>query len=498
MTLDAQSNNFIALADVALHNEDLQHAIGEGTRTAYYRRLDTMFAHSDEHGEFMRQQAAEAKRRALRDLPDLLELAERNLKANGFTVEWAEDAAQANQLVLDIARRHQVQSVAKSKSMLTEELGTNHVLEAAGLRVVETDLGEYIIQLAGETPSHIVGPVMHKTKAEIRDVFVRELGMTPTDNAEEMVAFARKMLREDFLNADMGISGGNFLIAETGSIGLVMNEGNGRMCTSLPRVHVALIGIEKIVDTVEDYATLTQVLPSSSTGQKMTVYTNILNGPARADEADGPEHAYVILVDNGRSDIYATKYAEALSCIRCGACQNACPVYRAMGGHAYGWVYGGPIGAVLTPLFVGLENATPLPHASSLCGSCKQVCPVDIDLPRMLLDLRWDLVREGESKAGWDMAMKLWAVGMTSPARFSLGGKAARAGQAIMGEYMPGPLGNWSKHRDFPDFAPKPFRQLWGSRRHRPVKERAPTLNPRPPQSPASRGKHPTKREGLK
>ena len=466
MTQDVQSNNFIALADIALDNEDLQHAIGEGTRTAYYRRLDTMFAYSDEHGEFMRQQAAEAKRRALRELPDLLEKAERNLQKNGYQVEWAEDAAQANQLVLEIARRHHVRTVTKSKSMLTEELGTNHAMENAGLHVVETDLGEYIIQLAGETPSHIVGPVMHKTKAEIRDVFVRELGMEPTDNAEEMVAFARRMLREDFLSADMGISGGNFLVAETGSIGLVMNEGNGRMCTSLPRVHIALVGIEKIVDTVEDYATLTQVLPSSSTGQKMTVYTNILNGPGRADEGDGPERAYVILVDNGRSGIYATKYAEVLSCIRCGACQNACPVYRAMGGHAYGWVYGGPIGAVLTPLFVGLENATPLPQASSLCGSCKQVCPVDIDLPRMLLDLRWDLVREGESKAGWDAATKMWAIGMTSSRRFALGGKAARAGQAVMGDYMPGVLGNWSKHRDFPDFAPKPFRQLWKERNH--------------------------------
>ena len=466
MTMTVESNNFIALADVALQNDDLQHAVGEGTRAAYYKRLDTMFAHSDEHGEFMRQQAAEAKRRALRDLPDLLEKAERNLKQNGIAVEWAVDAAAANQLVLDIARRHGAQTVTKSKSMLSEELGTNHAMEAAGLRVVETDLGEYIIQLAGETPSHIVGPVMHKTKAEIRDVFVDELGMEPTDDAEEMVAFARRMLREDFLGADMGISGGNFLIAETGSIGLVMNEGNGRMCTSLPRVHVALVGIEKLVDTVEDYATLTQVLPSSSTGQKLTVYTNIINGPRRDDEDDGPEHVYVILVDNGRSDIYATKYAEALSCIRCGACQNACPVYRTMGGHAYGWVYGGPIGAVLTPLFVGLENATPLPHASSLCGSCKQVCPVDIDLPRMLLDLRWDLVQAGESDGRWDMAMKMWAIGMTSPTRFSMGGVAARVGQHIMGEYMPGVLGNWTKHRDFPEFASKPFRQQWKERKH--------------------------------
>ena len=327
-------------------------------------------------------------------------------------------------------------------------------------------MGEYIIQLNNETPSHIVAPVMHKTKAEIRDIFVRELGMEATDDAEAMVAFARKMLREDFLSADMGISGGNFIIAETGSVGLVMNEGNGRMCTSMPRVHIALVGIEKLVETVEDYVTLTQVLPRSSTGQSLTVYTNILNGPIRADEADGPAHTYVILVDNGRSEIYGSDYTDALACIRCGACQNACPVYRSTGGHAYGWVYGGPIGAVLTPLLVGLENAQPLPQASSLCGSCKQVCPVDIDLPRMLLDLRWDLVRSGQSESGWDLAMKMWAVGMTSPARFALGGRAARAGQAVMGEYMPGPLGNWSAHRDFPEFAPKPFRQLWQERNH--------------------------------
>ena len=245
MTVEIQSNDFIALADIALHNPDLQHAVGAGTRGGYQKRAETMFAHSREHGEHMRQQAAEAKRRALRKLPDLLETAERNLQANGWKVEWAEDAAEANQLVLDIAQRHAVETVTKSKSMLSEELGVNHALEAAGLRVVETDLGEYIIQLNNETPSHIVAPVMHKTKAEIRDIFVRELDMEPTDDAEQMVAFARKMLREDFLNADMGISGGNFLIAETGSIGLVMNEGNGRMCTSMPRVHVALVGIEK-------------------------------------------------------------------------------------------------------------------------------------------------------------------------------------------------------------------------------------------------------------
>lgn len=464
--MEVTSNNFIALSEIALHNKDLQEAVSAGTRTAYNKRQKTMFAHGLEHGEFIRQQAAEAKRRALRNLPDLLEQAEENLTQNGFKVEWAVDAAEANRLVLDIARRHGVQTVTKSKSMLSEELGINHVLEDAGIRVVETDLGEYIIQLNDEPPSHIVAPVIHKTKSEIRDIFVRELGMEPTDDAGEMVAFARHMLREDFLNSDMGISGGNFIIAETGSLGLVMNEGNGRMCTSIPKVHIALVGIEKIAATVEDYTTLMQVLTRSGTGQNLTVYTNIINGPSRSDEDDGPEHVYIILVDNGRSDVYATDYAEALACIRCGACQNACPVYRSTGGHAYGWVYAGPIGAVLTPLYVGLENASPLPHASSLCGSCKQVCPVDIDLPRMLLDLRWDLVQKGESKAGWNMGMKMWAIGMASPTRYNLGATAARMGQYVMGDYMPGVLGNWTKYRDFPDFAPKSFHQLWKDRQN--------------------------------
>lgn len=462
--MQVQSNDFIALSDIALHNPDLQEAVSSGTRTAYKKRQVAMFEHSKQHGEIMRQQAAEAKRRALRKLPDLLETAENNLTKNGFKVEWAVDASEANKLVLQIAKRHGVEIVTKSKSMLSEELGVNHAMEEAGLHVVETDLGEYIIQLNDEPPSHIVAPVIHKTKAEIRDIFIRELDMPPTDDAGEMVAFAREMLREDFLRADMGVSGGNFVIAETGSLGLVMNEGNGRMCTSMPKVHIALVGIEKLVENVEDYALLTQILTRSGTGQNLTVYTNVINGPSRENEVDGPEHVYIIFVDNGRSDVYTTDYAEALACIRCGACQNACPVYRSTGGHAYGWVYGGPIGAVLTPLYVGLENASPLPHASSLCGSCKEVCPVDIDLPRMLLDLRWDLVQAGESKMGWNMGMKMWAVGMTSPTRFNLGGTAARVGQFVMGDYMPGVLGNWTKHRNFPEFAPKSFHQLWKER----------------------------------
>ncbi len=461
-----QANNFIPAAQIAIADPDIQFAVNDSMTTAYNKRLNAMFVYGREHGEYMRQQAAEAKRRALRCLPELLEKAEANMKANGIEVLWAEDAAETCRLVLEIARKHHVKTVAKGKSMVSEEVGLNDVLEQHGIRAVETDLGEYIVQLEKSVPSHIVMPVVHKTKESIRDLFMEELNMPHTDNAEEMTKFARRVLREVFLTADMGVSGGNFILAETGTLCLVSNEGNGRLCTTVPPVHVALVGIEKIVETVEDYATLNQILPRSATGQNLSVYTNMINGPRRADEPDGPEHVYVILVDNGRSKIYETDYAEVLSCIRCGACQNACPVYRVTGGHPYGWVYAGPIGAVVTPLLNGLDKAKPLPHASSLCGMCKQVCPVDIDLPRMLLDLRRDLVEEGKSDPLYNMGMKAWAMGMRSPMLYEIGGKAARLGSKFVGQGTPGPLGNWTKHRDFPEFAPKSFRQLWKERQN--------------------------------
>lgn len=462
--MDIKSNDFIALSEIAISTPELQEAVTTGTGRAYHKREVAMFAHGAPHAEALRQQAAEAKRRALRHLPDLLEQAEANMKANGIEVLWAADAAEANRLALDIIHKHGAKTIAKSKSMLTEEIAFNHAAEAEGLRVVETDLGEYIIQLNHETPSHIIAPVIHKTKAQIRDIFVEKLGMTPTLEASEMVAFARKKLRAEFLGADVGISGANFVIAESGSICLNTNEGNGRMCTTMPRVHIAFAGIEKVIATLEDYATLVQILPRSGTGQNLTVYTNIINGPRRDNESDGPEHVYVIFVDNGRSRIYATEYAEALACIRCGACQNACPVYRSTGGHAYGWVYGGPIGAVITPLYVGLENARYLPHASSLCGSCKQVCPVDIDIPRMLLALRRDLVNERISPLAWDMSMKAYAFGAASPALFNFGGRMGKLGQQVLGDNFAGIIKPWTTHRDFPEFAAKPFRQLWRER----------------------------------
>jgi L-lactate dehydrogenase complex protein LldF len=460
--MKVQSNNFIPAAQIAINDVGLQTAVSTGTNFAFTKRQASMYAVSQEHGQTLRQQAAAIKRHTLNNLPDLLEQAEANMQANGIQVLWAVDAAEANQHVLEIAQRHDVRSVVKSKSMVTEETGLNHALEAANIDVLETDLGEYIVQLGEETPSHIVAPIIHKTKQSIRDLLMAKANMPPTDDTNEMTRFARETLRQKFLTADMGVSGGNFILAETGSICLVSNEGNIRLVTSLPRVHVALVGIEKIVPTVADYALLTQVLPRSATGQMMTVYTHMVNGPRQPGETDGPEHVYVILVDNGRSPIYNSPYAEALACIRCGACLNGCPVYQVTGGHAYGWVYPGPIGAVITPLLTGLENASPLPHASTLCGMCKEVCPVDIDIPRMLLDLRHELVQRGQSDAIWNVGMKAWAFGNRSAKRFVFGGKvAAKATTVLKPKSLPGPLGGWTKYRMMPKFAPKSFHQLW-------------------------------------
>lgn len=463
--MQVQSNNFISLAQIDMANEQLRAAVKKGTSTAYNNRISAVYAHGHEHGEALRAQAAAAKRAALQRLPDLLEQAEQTLSENGMTVLWAETDAEARGHVLDIARRHEVSTVAKSKSMVTEEIALNKAMIDNGLDVVETDLGEWILQLNDEPPSHVIAPVIHKTKDSIVDVF-RNNGYTGSDDAKAMAGYAREQLRSAFLNADMGVSGGNFIIAETGSLALVMNEGNGRMVTNLPRVHVALVGIEKVIPSLHDYKHLVQMLTRSGTGQKITVYSHMVNGPRREEEPDGPEHVYVIFVDNGRSDIYAqADYTEALACIRCGACQNACPVYQTTGGHAYGWVYGGPIGAVITPLLTGKENASPLPYASTLCGACKSVCPVDIDLPRMLLDLRRDLVAEGHTDRGWEAGMRMWRMGNVNPSLYRSGGTMARLARQWFPNQTPGALMGWMKYRDFPDFAPQSFHQQWKSRR---------------------------------
>ena len=460
--MENRANQFIRAADEALADPDIQTAVAYGTKLGFDKRIASMYEYSHEHGEALREKSGQIKRHALENLPELLVQAEKNLLANGFKVLWAKDAAEANKLVLEIAQKHESKLAVKSKSMATEEIGLNDALEAAGIEVVETDLGEFIVQLAEERPSHIVVPIVHKTKTSIQKTLEEKAKMPATEDPLAMTRFARAHLREKFLKADLGISGANFVIAETGSIGLVTNEGNGRFVTSLPKVHVALVGIEKIVGTLEEYATLTQVLPRSATGQTLTVYTNLINGPKREGEADGPEEIYLIFLDNGRSEIYESNYAESLACIRCGSCLNACPVYDVTGGHAYGWVYPGPIGSVITPLLNGLENAHILPYACSLCGLCKDVCPVDIDLPHFLLDLRKDVVKSPKRNRIWDLGIAGWSWLMRHPKLYRWGGKAAaRVLGLIPLKTLPAPFNAWTDHHTLPAFAEKSFAELW-------------------------------------
>ncbi len=399
------------------------------------------------------------------------------VEAAGGRVHWARDAAEANQIVLDLARSQGVKLVVKSKSMVSEEMGLNHALEAAGVEVVESDLGEYIIQLAGETPSHIIAPAVHKTKEQVGQLLHEKLGIPLTHDPVEMTAAARAALRRVFLSADMGVSGVNFGVAQTGTLCLVTNEGNGRMTTTLPRLHVAVMGIERLVPTLDDLSVMLQLLARSATGQKLSVYTSLLTGPRRRPidpgqpgEPDGPDELHVVLVDNGRSRILGSRVAEILYCIRCGACLGVCPVYRQIGGHAYGSVYPGPMGSVVTPAMFGIEDWADLPHASSLCAACRDVCPVRIDLPQLLLNLRDEATRAGKSPRWLRWGIRAYRIAATSPTRFRLASRLAtwltrpiaRRGWI---RRLPPPLSAWTDYRDFPAFAAKTFSQQWRDRR---------------------------------
>lgn len=473
--MENTANQFTQSAVTALQDIGLHAALDRATSAADGRRRGMMAELP--HAQALRQQGRGSRLRALHDLPELLEQLEANVNAAGGHVLWAQDAREANQHVLDICRQHGLKRGVKSKSMVTEEIGLVPVLEAAGIQMIETDLGEYIVQISGDHPSHIIMPVMHKTRTQIRDLFVDKLGMPPTDAAEEMTAFIRARLRREYLEADFGMSGGNFLIAETGSVVIVTNEGNGRLSTGVPPVHIAVVGIEKVLPTWEDFATLIQMLPRSATGQRMSVYSSGFTGPARPGEPDGPEHFYLILLDNGRSGMYASEYAEALACIRCGACLNACPVYQHVGGHAYGWVYPGPIGAIITPLLQGKEKASPLPFASSLCGACKTACPVDINIPDMLLRLRRDL--QPVQDPLWKLGMKGYGFAFSHPLLYQMGGKAASiATRALAAAENPDnppdpqvhnvpvyPLNGWTEHRDFPVIPGESFHDWWRKNR---------------------------------
>ena len=419
----------------------------------------------------LRARGAAVKARALARLPDLLERFEAQATAGGIRVHWAESAEAANRIVLDILRAHGAKRVIKGKSMVSEEMHLNAHLAAHGIEAVESDLGEYIIQLAGEAPSHIVMPCIHKNKAEIAQLFAERLaGLGYTEDVDALTAAARRVLRRQFAAADAGLSGANFLVAETGSLVLVENEGNGRLSTTLPPLHIAVAGIEKVVERLVDVAPLLALLPRSATGQPITTYVNMISGPRKAGERDGPREVHVVLLDNGRSRVHAdAQLRDTLRCIRCGACMNHCPVYSRVGGHAYGSVYPGPIGKILTPQLAGLDCAGDLPHASTLCNACVEVCPVQIPIADILVRLRTEAVEPSASPAvkgagsgagGLEhLVWKGWAALYRSPAAY---GAATRL-LAWAGNLIPAAaplLRVWTRVRTKPQFARRTLHQL--------------------------------------
>jgi L-lactate dehydrogenase complex protein LldF len=460
------SVHFSDRARAAIADPQLRIALDRTTAQFGLRRSAALASLDDV--EAVRDRARHAKMELLRHLGDALRAFEQRLTENGVTVHWAETGADANRIVVDIASKAGVRRVAKGKSMVSEETHLNDALEQAGLSVIETDLGEYIVQLGNDRPSHIIAPIIHLTRQDVGRVMADRLNVAYTDEPKVLAATARARLRQEFLRADMGLSGANFGVAETGTICLVTNEGNGRMISTLPRVHVVFMGIEKLVATMADLDRCLKVLARSATGQKITVYTTLVNGPRRPHEADGPDELHVVLLDNGRTRILAGETAEILGCIRCGACLNACPVYRTIGGHAYGDTYSGPVGAIVTPGLRGIDGWRELPHASSLCGACREVCPVRLDIPRMLLALR----RAGSDEPrprSLGPAIKMFAWVASRPAVYRSAARIARWSLACMARNgwvtrLPGFAGGWTRYRDFKAPAGPSFQELWRAR----------------------------------
>ncbi len=437
--------------------------------------------------EGLRQAAHDLRLHALLHLDQHLEELRHQVMAAGGHFHLARDAAEACAIIVDLAQQHGVKTVVKSKSMTTEEIGLNRALEEAGVRAVETDLGEFIVQLAGTGPSHIITPAIHLTREEIARLFTEKLGVEAPPEPERLVAIARQKLREQFLSAEMGISGANFVVAETGTIVIVTNEGNGRMCTTLPDVHVAVAGIDKVVPDWEGLTVLLKLLARSATGQKISCYTSFITGPRRSPAENGPRELHLVLVDNGRSRIRSDQGArETLLCIRCGACLNACPVYSHVGGYAYGWVYSGPIGAILTPQLLGSRVAGDLPFASSLCGACADICPVKVPIPQILLYLRRRIV-EGDALERpaasplVRLTARLSATALNTPWLYHLGSRLLQVVQRPFQRdgwlpSLPPPLNRWTMVRPFPAFNAS-FRQWW--REHASAIQ-APTSSRRP------------------
>lgn len=478
---------FDANARAALVDMQLRGALRKATGQFGKRRLAA--ARGLANWEELRTEARAIKDEVLLHLDRYLEQFATNAEARGAQVHWARDAVEANQIVRKLAESRGAQKIVKSKSMVTEEIHLNAALEAATCEVIETDLGEYIIQLAGETPSHILAPAIHKSKKQVAELFTAKIGVEPTDDIEKLTSAARCVLRERFAAADIGISGVNFAVAETGTILILENEGNIRLTTSLPKTHIALMGIEKIVPRFADLDIFLKLLVRSGTGQKLSTYQSIITGIKRDASDEGPEELHIVLLDNGRSRMLAHPVTrQSLACIRCGACLNACPVYQQIGGHAYGSVYSGPIGAVITPQLIGLEKAAQLPFASSLCGACREVCPVRIDIPELLLHLRAEVKGAGGGQGQGQMAgaggriqrrrtealvFKLFAAVMSRPWLYELSTRVGRILQRIVVKQgrigkvsgltsgLVPLLGGWTTERDLRPLAPRSFREQW-------------------------------------
>ncbi len=452
----------------ALRDAQLQKALGGLPGGLVAQRA----AARDKLPEFesLRDVGRDLRNETLELLDVYLETYEKNATAAGAHVHWAETAADARRLIVEICNAEGAKLVTKGKSMISEEIGLNDALEAAGMEVVETDLGEYILQIRNETPSHIIAPAIHLTQDQVEADF-RRVHQDLPGNRElvepaDLVDEARRVLRQKFLTADVGITGANFLIAETGSSVIVTNEGNGDLTQSLARVHIVITSIDKVLATREDLATILRLLARSATGQECTTYATLSTGPRRPGDVDGPEAYHVVLLDNGRAELLGTKFREVLRCIRCGACMNHCPVYGAVGGHAYGWVYPGPIGAVLTPALIGIGAGANLPNASTFCGRCESVCPMRIPLPKLMRHWREADFEAGQPPLMQRMALKVWAGLAKRPRLYHL---AMRFGAALLGAAGRGrgrltwlPLaGGWTKHRDLAAPEGRTFQQLW-------------------------------------
>jgi L-lactate dehydrogenase complex protein LldF len=456
------ANNFKAIAKEKLRDEQLRKNLLRATSYTLAARASAVGEIPE--WEELRDRAHHIKHRTIQRLAEYLEEFERNAASNGVHVLWAETAREANELVGHIARQRNARRIVKSKSMVTEEIGLNDYLEKQNIEVVETDLGEYIVQLNNEPPSHITAPALHLSRSQIGKLFASKLQTEYTDDPAELTGIARNILREKFFSAQIGISGANFFIADTGSIVIVENEGNARFVTTVPKTHIVITGIEKILPALSDLPLFLKLLPRSATGQRMTSYVSVIQSPRKTNDTDGPDEIFVILVDNNRSSVLGDPVMrEVLYCIRCGACLNTCPVYQTVGGHAYGSVYPGPIGSILTPSLYSIENATPLPFASSLCGSCSEICPVKITIHHLLLYQRSQAVEKRRTSFFESIIFQVWKNIMMSEFRYRLALRLSRFVAHLVGKKGSVRVPVWSETRDFPLPAQESFHEWWGN-----------------------------------